>query len=113
MLVDFYKGALEVGGSSGPQKHVVYWAAVSEEIFAVSAPAYEPIVDFDPAQAVEVDFITDLDLAGVDREGLVTLVGNILTGGYLDKPGVKGKGEAVLYILVNEALQALVPEPED
>ena len=108
MRVNFYKGALEISGRSGPEKLVVYWAVAREELFAVSGPSYEPLADFDPGQAIESEVITELDLTGVDREGLVTIVESILTGGYLDKPGVKGKGEAVLYILVNEALQALI-----
>jgi len=112
MHVTFYKGAIEIRGNSGPGKLVVYWAVAREEVFAVSGPSYEPLADFDPGQAIESEFITELDLTGVDREGLVTMVENILTGGYLDKPGVKGKGEAVLYILVNEALQALIPDSD-
>ncbi len=48
--------------------------------------------------------MTTLDLPGLDREGVEVITGNILKGGYLDMPGVKGKGEAVLFMLVNEAL---------
>jgi hypothetical protein len=53
------------------------------------------------------DLVTELELPGVDRAGLETLVSHILTGSYLNRSGVKGKGDAVLFLLVNEAIHSL------
>jgi len=53
------------------------------------------------------EVVTELNLSGVDRAGVDTLVANILAGGYLERTGVKGKGEAVLFLLVNEAIHSL------
>ncbi len=59
------------------------------------------------ADIVQADEIATLELPGLGREDLDVLITNILTGGYLDKPGVRSAGEAVLYILVNEAIHQL------
>ena len=62
---------------------------------------------------LDVEPVTTLDLPGLDREGVEVITGNILKGGYLDMPGVKGKGEAVLFILVNEAIHELAEIAKD
>jgi hypothetical protein len=56
---------------------------------------------------IREDLVTTCELPGLDREGLETLVSNILTRGYLERPGVHGKDEAVLFLLVNEAIHIL------
>ena len=56
--------------------------------------------------------ITSLDLTGLDEDSTRTIVRNILQGDYLEKPGVRGKGDAVLFMLVNEAIHVLESETE-
>ena len=56
---------------------------------------------------ISSDLVAMLDLTGVDLEGMEVLVANILCGGYLEKPGIEDRGEAVLYVLVNEALHQM------
>ncbi len=56
---------------------------------------------------LDQEIVVELDLSGVDRAGMETLVSNILEGGYLERSGVKGKGDAVLFLLVNEAIHSL------
>jgi hypothetical protein len=56
---------------------------------------------------VSADYVTTVDLAGLDRPDVELVARAILLGGYLDRPNVKGKGDAVLFMLANEALRAL------
>lgn len=113
MRVDFFKGIWGRGDGAERQDLVVYWAVTPGRIFACSGPSCDPLSDFDPAKASDAELITALDLTGVDDDNLATIVERILQGGYLDRPGVKGKGEAVLYIIVNEALHALKEESDE
>jgi len=59
--------------------------------------------------------VADVDLAGADREGVEAIVSAILKGGHLDETGVKDRGEAVLFIMLNEVLHDLqrLREEED
>ena len=61
-------------------------------------------------EAVDVvteDLVTTCELPGIDRPGMETIVSNILEGRFLERSGVQGKGDAVLFLLVNEAIHAL------
>lgn len=51
--------------------------------------------------------VTLLDLPGLDRESLEFFLDVILEGGYLARPGVSGNGEAIIFVVVNEALHVL------
>ena len=113
MRVEFFKGVRKKRNASGPKDLVVYWAVTPVKVFACSGPSYEPLADFDAEDAIDAELIIALDLSGVDDDSLTIVVETILYGGYLDKPGVKDKGEAVLYVVVNEALHALTQESND
>lgn len=104
MMVIFYKGTLitETGAEA-----CVSWAETDFGVTALVSGSDELVRELRLEQIADVEPVTALDLPGLDREGIEVIVGNILTGGYLDMPGVKGKGEAVLFILVNEALHRL------
>ena len=65
------------------------------------------LLQVDMGRIVTSRLITSVELPGLDREDVEFLIQRILEGGYLEKPGVAGKGDAVLFMLVNEALHEL------
>jgi hypothetical protein len=104
MPTQFFRGALRL--PSGPVAQAS-WAVTQFGIFACfqgDNPQVEIVTD---VQVERSDLVTEVDLGDLDRASIEALVTEILTGGYLDKPGVKGKGDAVLFVLVNEALREL------
>jgi len=104
MMVIFYKGTLRT--EAGVEVSVS-WAETDFGVTALLSGADELIHEIDLKQITGSEPVTTFDLPGLDLEGIDVIVGNIIKGGYLDMPGVKGKGEAVLFTLVNEALQRL------
>jgi hypothetical protein len=63
-----------------------------------------------PAEGYEVvtsELVTSFDLPGIGSEDVEFLIERLLEGGYLAKPGAVGKGDAILFMLVNEALHEL------
>jgi hypothetical protein len=104
MMVTFYKGTLRT--ETGAEV-AVSWAETDFGVTALVTGSDELIHKLKLEQISDVELVTTLDLRGLEREGVEVITGNILKGGYLDMPGVKGKGEAVLFILVNEALHRL------
>jgi hypothetical protein len=67
----------------------------------------ELVQGVDICRIVTSQLITSLELPGLDREDVEFFIQRILEGGYLEKPGVAGKGDAILFMLVNEALHEL------
>jgi hypothetical protein len=110
MMVDFYKGTLTTQTSV---ELSVSWAETDFGVSALVSGSAELVYELDEKQVTVVEPIATLDLPGLDREGIEVIVGNILKGGYLDMPGVKGKGEAVLFMLVNEAIHRLTEIAKD
>jgi hypothetical protein len=110
MMVTFYKGALRTETEA---EVAVSWAESDFGVTALVTGSDELVHELKLEEIADVEPVTTLDLTGLDREGVEVIVGNILKGGYLDMPGVKGKGEAVLFILVNEALHQLAEIAED
>jgi hypothetical protein len=110
MMVTFYKGTLRT--ETGAEV-AVSWAESDFGVTALVTGSDELVHKLRLKQIADVEPVTTLDLGGLDREGVEVITGNILKGGYLDMPGVKGKGEAVLFILVNEALHRLSEIAED
>ena len=110
MMVTFYKGTLrpETGAEVA-----VSWAETDFGVTALVSGSDELVHEPKLEQVTDVEPVTTLDLSGLDREGVEVVIDNILKGGYLDMPGVKGKGEAVLFILVNEALHRLAEIARD
>ena len=104
MRVDFYKGEI-VRDKTGPK--IAYWAKTPHNVVAQIGDETELLEDLNQAKIVSEELITSLNLPGLDRAGIETIVTSILRGGYLTKPGVKDKGEAVLFILANEAIHEL------
>ena len=104
MEVEFCKGLMrDLSGRRIPG----WWAVTPFGILAWSGDR-ERGPEYVQKQILgQSETVTTLDLAGLEKEQVEHIVRKILKGGYLDKPGVKHKGEAVLFILVNEALHEL------
>ncbi len=104
MEVEFSKGLMK--DPSG--RRIPGWWAVTP--FGILAWSGDPKREPEYAQEEilsKSETVTTLDLTGLEKDQLEHIVRSILKGGYLDKPGVKHKGEAVFFILVNEALHEL------
>jgi hypothetical protein len=110
MVVGFYKGALrtETGADVA-----VSWAETGFGMTARVAGADELLHEFNADQLIAAEPIATLELPGLDRDGIEIIVRAVLEGRYLDMPGVKGKGDALLFILVNEALHRLAEIAKD
>jgi hypothetical protein len=104
MLVTFYKGALRTKDGS---EIAVSWAETDFGVMGLASGSEDLVHEIDTGQITVIEPIAAFDLPGLDSEGVEVVVGSILKGKYLDMPGVKGKGEAVLFVLVNEALHQL------
>ena len=57
--------------------------------------------------ATRSEVVAVIDFDGVDQASVEILTQAVLMGKYLNKPGVKDKGDAVLFVVVNEALREL------
>lgn len=104
MKVTFYKGILQ--GAAGEPSQTC-WAETPHGIMVCADEEEIRVTVIQPPGVLSSDPVTTVDMTGVDRDGLEVLVANILCRGYLDKPGVRNGGDAVLYILVNEALHQM------
>ncbi len=104
MKVAFFRGTIRnPKGKNVPGQ----WAQTPFGAMGLTEGDEPSLHTLDPASLEPLEEIAVVDLTGLDREGVDVIVLNILSGNYLDKPGVKGGGDAVLFILVNEALQVL------
>jgi hypothetical protein len=110
MLVTFYKGTLRTKDGSDV---AVSWAETDAGVTALVSGAEDLLHELDADRLRVAEPIVTLDLSDLDSEAVEIIVGSILRGRYLDMPGVKGKGEAVLFVLVNEALHQLAEIAED
>jgi hypothetical protein len=110
MIVNFYKGTLR---KESEVDLGVSWAETDFGVTALVSGSDELVPELKLEQITDVESVTTLDLPGLDRGGVEVIVENILKGRYLSMPGVKGKGEAVLFILVNEALHQLAEIAKD
>jgi hypothetical protein len=55
----------------------------------------------------EISEVCALEAPGLDEEGLTALVGRALRRGYLENPAILGNGEALLFVIVNEAVHEM------
>jgi hypothetical protein len=102
--VDFFTGTLRT--ETGDEV-VVYWAHTDSGDTAILDPPKEPFSIKDQSDILKKELITSIDLLDLDKDLVQPIIDTILTRGYLKKPGIKDKGEAVLFVLVNEALQEM------
>lgn len=104
MIVKFYRAALREESGSRVQ---VWCAQTPFGIRACREDREDIVLDMSMDDLSSVQLIATVDLTGLDREALETIVDLIMKGGFLGKPGVKDKGDAVLFMLTNEALHVL------
>jgi hypothetical protein len=104
MRVDFFKGVLQT--DTGDEV-IAYWAHTDSGDTAILDSGKETFRIKDGTDILKEELITSVDLLDLDQDLVQTIIDAILTGGYLKKPGIKGKGEAALFVLVNEALHEL------
>jgi hypothetical protein len=102
--VDFFRGILRTDTSASV---IAYWARADSGATAILDAAEETFRIEDKDVILEEELIASIDLVDLDPDLAQTVIETILTGGHLKKPGIKGKGEAVLFVLVNEALHEL------
>ncbi|MBI5250285.1 MAG: hypothetical protein HY912_12390 [Desulfomonile tiedjei] len=102
MLVRFWRGIIRK-----TSKEIRAFWAESDFGITVFIQGGEFVQSGEPYEIAAGELMTSLELPGLEREDIEFLIQRILEGGYLEKPGVKGKGDAILYMLVNEALHTL------
>ncbi len=104
MKIDFFTGILRTdkGASVG-----AYWASADSGYTAILDGAEETFRIKDRIVILKEELITSIDLVDLDPDLAQTIIDTILKRGYLKKPGIKDKGDAVLFVLVNEALLEL------
>lgn len=104
MKVEFFEG---LAAQSDGETSRTFWAKTPEGTWRIPESGEGQLTDFDASQALSERLLAEVDLEGLDRSGVEFIVFSILEGGYLDKPGVRHRAEAVLYVLVNEALHRM------
>jgi hypothetical protein len=104
MKIGFFRG--RVSTPDGAESKL-WWAQMGTEFWVSYEGSDEVRHGFEPRAVISVERITELELPDIGNEEVETIIVNILKGGYLEKPGVQGRGESLLFILVNEAIQKL------
>ncbi len=104
MKVDFFTGILRT--ETGDEV-AAYWARTDSGDTAILDAANETFLIKDRTAILKEEPVASVDLFDLDQELVETLINTILTRGYLKKPGIKDKGDAVLFVLVNEVLHEL------
>lgn len=89
------------------EDEITSWAETPSGIVTLAHEAGKGLLRIDADSILESDPVVTVNLPGIDDQALETIVENILRRGYLDKPGIRGKDEAVLFVLVNEVLTEL------
>jgi len=105
MNVEFFSAILK-GDSATDAK--VWCAATPFGIRAFRHDRDEICSDLTMEDLSSPESIATVELTGLDQSLLEAIVDLILKSGLLGKPGVKDKGDAVLFMLTNEAIHALV-----
>lgn len=104
MKVEFYKGVIR---KKTGQELGISWAKTPLGVLAFVRPEEDFAHCFDPKEVGRSDLIVTLDLPDLDEESVRIICSNVLEGGYLERPGLRNKGDALLFVLVNEALHRL------
>jgi hypothetical protein len=104
VLITFCKGSLRIrgrGDRTGTWAETPFGVLWLDDDPAAEVECVSPERTLGRAEVTRVDLCTD------DRETAETLAREILRRRLLLKPGIAGKGEAVLYVLVNEAIHEM------
>jgi hypothetical protein len=104
LIVEFFKGHIE---TKAGDKIPVYIAITpfGRSIFAEGSTEVSSQLDLE--SIVITESLSELDLEDLNRESGDVIVRNILERGYLEKIGNGVGGDALLFTLVNEAIQLL------
>jgi hypothetical protein len=102
--VEFRKGVVrKESGEESPAQ----WAVSPFGVRILLKGAKSVETSLAPFFVLTEELFAEIDLPGVDREGVEAIADGLLLGGYLERDDMKDKGDALLFILVNEALHAL------
>ncbi len=104
MHVEFFTGVIKT--DSGEESRAV-WARTPYGCTILMEGDRKPVHVPEVTGVMDEDNVTSIELPGLDRDMVETIVAGVLKGGILEKPGIRGKGDAVLFVLLNEALQKL------
>lgn len=104
VIVKFRKGVVRTAsGEESPAQ----WAVSPFGVRILVKGAESVGRSLAPFHILTEELFADIELPGLDQEGIETIADSLLLGGYLGRDDMKGKGDALLFILVNEALHAL------
>jgi hypothetical protein len=104
MQLVFYKGCWEfVKG----QVSAAHWCSTPLGIRVLQEGSQQPTDNSSTDPVISSEIVASFELPGLDWENVKFIIDSILLGDYLTRPGVAGREDAVLYIMVNEALSAL------
>ncbi len=110
MRVEFFTGVIKT--DTGEESRAV-WACTGYGCTILTGGSRKLVHTAEVEGIVAEDKVTSLDLPGLERDMVETIVAGVLKGGILEKPGIKGKDDAVLFVLLNEALQKLEEASRD
>jgi hypothetical protein len=110
MYAEFFTGVLKT--DSG-EEFRASWARTPFGCTVLREGHREPVHALEIKGVVVEENVTTVELPGLDGDMMETVVTAVLKGRILEKPGIKGKGDAVLFVLVNEALQKLEEASRD
>ncbi len=109
-IVQFYEGILKsFKCGSAP----IVWAESCSGNRVVIDSKIRGLEDSEMVQIGAKELVTAVDLDGLDVDDAIYMIDAILKGKYYSRPGVKGKLDAALYLLVNEAVNELSRPVED
>ena len=104
MNVEFFTAVLKEDSAS----EVRVWCAVTPlGLRAFREDQDEIVLSLTVQDLSDVKSIATVDLSSLERNLFEAIVDLILRSGLLGKTGVKNKGDAVLFMLTNEALHTL------
>ncbi len=110
MNVDFFTAVLKEDSASAAK----VWCAITPfGIRALREDRDEIILGLTMQDLSSAESIVTVNLTGLDRDLFEAVVDLILKSGLLRRPGVKDKGDAILFMLTNEALHALAQIARD
>jgi hypothetical protein len=104
MNVEFFTAILKEGAAPDDR---IWCATTPFGLRAFRQDRDEIVLDLTIHDLSHAESIITLDLTALERDLFEAIVDLILKSGLLGKPGVKGKGDAILFMLTNEALHAL------
>lgn len=110
MNIRFFKGVVR---AEETQDIEVYLAETPFGVEAASVETGELVGSLEVQCITGAEFITEMDVPGLDKASMEVIVRNILGGDLLSRSKPGEVGEALLFTLVNEAVQVLEKTASD